>query len=214
MEEKELNLTAEDEKKLHYKKIFTQQYDLIKRIKKICPSMDHQSGIYFYIRVDENGGKHAYIGKAVDLLKRTASHLRGWNQRIDGSLKKRGLYGKDNPYGWKLNFLHFPENKLDEKEHYYIKKYQVAGYEMYNIESGGNVGKEDINERKLGKGYYDGIERGIEKTRKEIAHWFDLHLEYSIKGKPTVNKQKAFDKFTKFLKGEDKNVQETKNDTV
>lgn len=197
-----------------YKTVFTQEYDLIKRIKKICPDMDYKSGIYFYIRIDEENKKYAYIGKAICLLKRTASHLRGWNQRIDGSLKKRGLWSESNPYGWKLHFLHFPKEQLDEKEVYFINKYKNAGYEMYNIESGGNVGKEDINERKLGKGYYDGMKQGRENIRKKISHWFEISLDVSIKGKPNKNKQKAYDRFIEFIKGENKNVQEQKNNTI
>lgn len=188
--------------KADYKKVFTQEYDLIKQIKKICPEMDHKSGIYFYIRVDAEGGKHAYIGQAVDLLKRTASHLRGWNQRIDGSLKKRGLWSENNPYGWKLNFLHFPEEQLNEQEKYFIDKYKNAGYEMYNVESGGNFGKEDINERKPARGYHDGLKQQKKNIQKQLSHWFETSLEVSIKGKPNKNKEKALEKFLNFLKGE------------
>lgn len=199
MEEETLEAqTTEEESRFDYKKLFTQQYDLMKRIKKICPKMDNNSGIYFYIRTDENGGKHCYIGKAVHLLKRSASHFRGWNQRIDVSLKKRGLWSEDNPYGWKLNFLHFPEDKLDEKENYYIKKYQLAGYEMYNIESGGTMGKEDINERKSTKGFRDGIAQGKKTLAKELLHIIETHLVITLK-KDTKTSQKALQKFYSLL---------------
>lgn len=208
----ELEKQAQEEKKFDYKKVFTQQYDLMKRIKKVCPNMDHKSGIYFYIRTDEQGGKHCYVGKAVDLLKRTASHLRGWNQRIDGSLKKRGLYGEDNPYGWKLHFIYFSESELNQQEKYFIDKYRNAGYEMYNVESGGDVATEDIGERKPTRGYHDGLKQQKKNIQKQLFHWFETSLEVSIKGKPNKNKEKALNKFLDFIKGGQDGTE--KNDTI
>lgn len=191
---------------VNYRQVFAEQNEIIKKINQLHPDMGHKSGIYFYLRTDETGKKFAYIGKALDLIKRTASHFRGWNQCIDGSLKKRGLWSENNPYGWKLHFIHFPENELNERESYFIDKYKNAGYEMYNIESGGDVDTEDINERKPSRGYHDGLKQGYENARKEVAHWFELHLDYSIRGNPTLNKQKAYDRFTKFIKGDEEDV--------
>lgn len=38
-------------------------------------------------------------------------------------------------------------------------------------------------------------------AQKKVANWFEKSLDYSIKGKPNANKQKAYDRFTDFLKG-------------
>lgn len=190
-------------KQVDYKQIFSIQKDIERRLKLYCPSIDHKSGIYFLIRQDETG-KFAYIGKSVDVLNRMVSHVQGNQQRIDGSLKKRGFCTADNKLGWKLGILYFPEEQLDEKERFYIDKYKNAGYELYNIESGGTDEKTIIGDKKAPKGYLDGLRQGYLNARKEVAHWFDLHLDYSIKGKPTINKQKAFEKFKDFInyKGE------------
>ena len=76
---------------LHFldKQIFAKQRELEQVILKACPNMPRSAGIYFYTRTDEDG-KYAYIGKSVDLLKRSVSHLQGY-QHIDLSIKKHGL---------------------------------------------------------------------------------------------------------------------------
>lgn len=183
--------------KFNYKRIFAIQKDLEQICLKACPKLTHNSGIYFYTRDDYVEGKCCYIGKSCDLLKRCASHLQGW-QRIDISLRKRGFYSKDNELGWKLNCLYFPENKLDEKESYYIKAYLDAGYELYNIESGGSTGKTMINERKPEKGYLDGLKQGRKNVVKDLKHIIDLYLNISLK-KDGVLAQKALAKFWKIL---------------
>ena len=50
-----------------------------------------------------------YIGQARHLDERLASRLSGYEQHIDRSLKAHGLYSENNPYGYKVNFLHYPE---------------------------------------------------------------------------------------------------------
>lgn len=187
-------------KEVNYRKLFAIQNKLSKIIKEACPQMDNESGIYFYTREDENGG-HCYIGKAVNLLQRNISHLQGYTQRIDISIKKRGFLSPQNKSGWKLNFIHFPEEQLDEKERFYIESYRNAGYDMYNIESGGTDGKQDINQRKEGHGYREGIARGYEKLRKELNEIIDKYLVISLK-KDNKLSQKMLDKFNRLLKGE------------
>jgi hypothetical protein len=172
------------------------------RILKVCPDCSEESGIYFLLR-EENGFKFAYIGKAKHLLSRLAQHLQGYKQHIDRSLKKHGLWSEDNPTGWKVHFLRFPENELNEKEQYFIRKYATAGYQLRNVESGGNLGKTDIGDRKQSRGYYDGLDAGYNRARKEIAHLFELHLECSTKrNPPTKLQEKAMEKFTKFIEVE------------
>lgn len=117
-----------------------------KRLLEVNESLDDGSGIYFLTRTDENGIKYAYIGQAKHILARLAQHLVGY-QHIDLSLKSHGLYSVDNIYGWKIGFLHFPLEKLDEKEQYYIKQYAVNGYQLRNKTGGGQgKGKEKIDE--------------------------------------------------------------------
>lgn len=180
-----------------YRKLFGVQKALEKQLKQLCPDIDNKSGIYFWIRKEE-GKNCAYIGKAKDLLKRNVSHLQGNQQRIDGSLKKRGLYSNDNTLGWQLFFLHYPVEELDKQEQYFIDKYRNAGYEMYNVESGGTDGKTIIGDRKAPKNYRDGLYQGRENLRKELKHIIDLHLNISLKKESKVS-QKALEKFWKLL---------------
>lgn len=184
-----------------YKKLFSIQSQLEKVVKQACPKMTHTSGIYFYTRQDDEG-KYAYIGKSVDVLNRSVSHLQGYKQSIDISLKKRGFYSEENQMGWHLNFLPFPENLLDEKESYYIDAYKNAGYYLHNIESGGTVGKELISDKKAPRGYKDGLKQGYTNAQRFVGKLFDKNLTYSINGKENKNKLRAYDKFGNFLKGE------------
>lgn len=184
-------------KEIDYKSLFHIRKSIENEIKKICPNMDNKSGIYFYTRIDEDGSKQVYIGKAVNLINRTVSHIQYINQHIDASIKKRGFYSINNPYGWKLNFLHFPVNELDEREKYYIMKYKNAGYVLYNIESGGVSDKIDLQKRKSTKTYTEGIANGKKKTKEQIKEYFDKYLDISIK--PPTNKIKER-KLVEFLK--------------
>ena len=135
-----------------------------KRLLKVNPKLNDRSGIYFLLRTDENGFRYAYIGQATkSVLQRLASHLSGYKQHIDKSLKAHGLYSEDNPYGWRVEFLNFPISELDEKEKYYIKLYADKGYQLRNVSVGGQGSERDsgqIGERKPPKGYRDGILQG------------------------------------------------------
>lgn len=172
-----------------------------KIILEVNPKVDNESGIYFLTREDEDGFKYAYIGQAKHILTRLAQHLVGY-QHIDLSLKKHKLYSSDNPYGWKVNFLHFPISQLDEKEQYYIKEYALNGYQMRNKTSGSQgVGKSQIDDYKPHKGYRDGLEQGRKNLAKELSHIIDKHLVVSIRPDKQHNKFsiKAFEKFNELL---------------
>lgn len=182
---------------MNYKQIYAIKKANEQRILKVCPKCPNRSGIYFLLR-EENGFKFAYIGKASNLIERLGSHLAGYTQHIDRSLKKHGLWSEENPTGWTVNFLEFPENQLNEKEQYYIQKYANAGYQLRNVESGGQLGKTDIGERKPAKKYFDGVEQGKKTLAKELKHIIDLHLDISLK-KETKISQKALDKFNALL---------------
>ena len=68
------------------------------RILKDYPWFKDESGIYAFVRIDHAGIKHAYVGQAKKVLTRLAQHLAGYDQHIDLSLKKNGLYSPKNPY--------------------------------------------------------------------------------------------------------------------
>lgn len=89
---------------------------------KINPKLDDGSGIYFLTRTDENKIPYFYIGQAVHIIQRMCSHLTGY-QHIDLSIKKRGFYSEENPFGWKINFIHYPVEQLDKMEQYWILEY-------------------------------------------------------------------------------------------
>lgn len=184
----------------NYKDLFAKQKQWTLALHKLCPTLTNDSGIYFWWRQEGNSTK-MYIGKAKHLLDRSVSHCMGYSQRIDISIRKRGFYDpKDNPMGWHLSVHKAPESQLDTLERQYIEHYKAkADIELYNIESGGTTGKTIIGTRKPSKTYRDGLKQGELNARKFVAQLFANNLEFGIKGKPTVNKQKAYDKFAKFI---------------
>lgn len=178
-----------------------------KRILSVNPNIDNGSGIYFLTRTDEDGFRYAYIGQAVNIGTRLCQHLVGY-QHIDLSLKKHGLYAPDNIYGWKIGFLHFAKEQLDEKEQYYIRQYAINGYQLRNKTGGSQgAGKRQIDEYKPSKGYYDGLKQGRLNLARELSHIADKHLDISLKAEKQGNKvsQKQFEKFMSLInEGNDK----------
>lgn len=176
-----------------------------KRLLKLNPKLNDKSGIYFLLREDENGFKYAYIGQAVHTLSRLASHLVGYEQHIDLSLRKHKLYDKEkNPYGWRVEFLNFPESQLDEKEKYYIKLYADKGYQLRNVSLGGqgeNRASGSIGERKAPKGYLQGVQQGRKNLARELSHIIEKHLVVTIREDKQGNKvsQKQLDKFMELI---------------
>lgn len=173
-----------------------------KRILSVNPNIDNGSGIYFLTRTDEDGFRYAYIGQAVNIGTRLCQHLVGY-QHIDLSLKKHGLYALDNIYGWKIGFLHFAKEQLDEKEQYYIRQYAINGYQLRNKTGGSQgAGKRQIDEYKPSKGYYDGLKQGRLNLARELSHIADKHLDISLKAEKQGNKvsQKQYEKFMDLLK--------------
>lgn len=176
-----------------------------KLLLKLNPKLNDRSGIYFLLREDENGFKFAYVGQAKSVLQRLASHLVGYEQHIDLSLRKHKLYSEDNPYGWRVEFLNFPESQLDEKEKYYIKLYADKGYQLRNVSIGGQGGNRDsgsIGERKAPKGYMQGIQQGKKVLARELSSIAEKHLKIEIRDDKKHNKvsQKQYEKFMDLLK--------------
>ena len=176
------------------------------RLLKVNPKLNERSGIYFLLREDENNFKYAYIGQARSALSRLASHLVGYEQHIDLSLKRHKLYDKEkNPYGWRVEFLNFPESQLDEKEKYYIKLYADKGYQLRNVSLGGqgeNRASGSIGERKAPKGYMQGIQQGKKVLARELLSIAEKHLIIRLKPEKEHNKvsQRQYEKFMDLLK--------------
>jgi flagellar hook-associated protein FlgK len=192
-------------KKTNYRQIKAIEQTNKKRLLKVNPELNDWSGIYFLTRTDEDGISYFYIGQAKHILSRMASHLVGY-QHIDISLKKRGFYSEDNPYGWKLNFLNYPIETLDEYEQYWILEYTKRGYQCrYNKTAGGQgQGKVKINDYKPSKTYRDGLKQGRNALAKELSHIIEKHLEIGFKEGKEHNKvsQKAREKFFELLNEE------------
>lgn len=175
-----------------------------KRLLKVNPKLNDRSGIYFLLRENENGFRFGYIGQAKNITQRLCGHLAGYNQHIDRSLKAHGLYSEDNPYGWRVEFLNFPESQLDEKEKYYIKLYADKGYQLRNVSVGGQGSERDsgtIGERKPPKGYRDGIKQGKINLARDLSSIAEKHLKIEIREDKKNNKvsQKQFEKFKELM---------------
>lgn len=180
-----------------------------KRLLKLNPKLNDRSGIYFLLREDENGFRYAYIGQALHIISRLCSHLTGYEQHIDLSLRKHKLYNEsDNPYGWRVEFLNFSESQLDKKEKYYIKLYANKGYQLRNVSLGGqgeNRASGSIGERKAPKGYMQGIQQGKKVLARELSAIAEKHLIIRLKPEKEHNKvsQKQYEKFMDLLKAGD-----------
>lgn len=177
-----------------------------KKLLKLNPELNDESGIYFFLREDENGFRFAYIGQAVKILTRLASHMTGYEQHIDLSLRKHKLYDeKKNPHGWRVEFLNFSESELDEREKHFIKLYADTGYQLRNVSLGGqgeNRASGSIGERKAPKGYMQGIQQGKKVLARELSHIAEKHLKIEIREDKANNKvsQKQYEKFMELLK--------------
>ena len=182
---------------MNFKQIKAIEYKNKQRLLKVFPDLTEDSGIYILTR-REDGFKYAYIGQAKHILTRLAQHLRGY-QHIDLSLKKHGLCDKENPTGWKIDQIKYPESDLNEKEQMWVKEFANSGYQLRNKTSGSqDSSKKDIADN-MRKGYQQGLHNGYEKARKEVAKLFEKNLTYLINGKPTQNKEKALEKFKQFI---------------
>jgi hypothetical protein len=188
--------------KPNYKQIYAIEKKNREKLLVVNPKLDDGSGIYFLTRTDENGFRYAYIGQAVHILTRLAQHLVGY-QHIDLSLKKHGLYAGNNPYGWKIGFLHFPKQELDKQEQHYIKAYADYGYQLRNKTSGSQgEGKAKIDDYRPAKGYRDGLEQGKKNLARELSSIAEKHLIIRLKPEKEHNKvsQKQYEKFMDLLK--------------
>lgn len=188
---------------MSYRQIYAIRKQNENKILKLCPEAKQASGIYCFYRIDENNFRFCYVGQASkdNLLSRCASHLEGYKQHIDLSIRKYGLYDEEkNPYGYKLMVLCYcPAEECDEKEQFFIRQYADDGWQLKNVEIGGKSGKTDMNERKPSKGYREGLVNGRKKAIKEIAKFFEKNLTYQMTEPVNKNKQNALKKFESIL---------------
>ena len=186
---------------MSYKQVLAMRRGYEKQIRKLCPDVTENSGIYLFWRIDEAGFKHAYVGQALHLCKRLVDHMCGY-QYIDNSIRSHKLYDADkSPYGYHIDILEeLPEEQLDERERYWIKYYADSGYQLKNKTIGGQDGKKSaLGDGKSTKGYREGLSKGYENARKDVAKLFEKNLTYTINGKDGKLKQRAYEKFTEFL---------------
>lgn len=186
---------------MSYKQVLAMRKEYEKQIRRLCPDVTENSGIYLFWRIDSDGFKHAYIGQALHLCKRLVDHMCGY-QYIDNSIRKHKLYDEEKaPYGYHIEIIEeIPAEDLDERERYWIKYYADSGHQLKNQTIGGQDGKKSaLGDGKSTKGYRDGLAQGRKNTQKEIAKLFEKNLTYEINGKPNKNKEKAYQKFTDFL---------------
>ena len=168
-------------------------------ILEVCPNAGNYSGIYVLTR------RVAYIGQAKNILNRLASHMSGY-AIIDFSLRKRRLFSRENPAGWKIGIIPTPIEERDNEERKIIELYRNAEFFLYNKTGGGqDKGKEKIADYKPPKGYRDGLKQGYLNARRDIAKWAKwFNISYDeTKKYPSA----AYEKFMDFIdipKKEDK----------
>ena len=176
----------------NYRQLYAIEKKNKERLLKVNPKLNDKSGIYFLLREDENGFKFAYIGQALHIISRLASHLSGYQQHIDLSIRSHGLYDAEkNPYGWRVEFMNLPTSQLDEAEKKYIRLYADKGYQLRNVSLGGqgeNRASGSIGERKAPKGYMQGIQQGRKNLANELSNIAEKHLKIEIREDKKHNK--------------------------
>ena len=186
---------------VNYRKIYAMKAEREKRIKSICPDIPYSSGIYAFYRTDEAGIRRAYVGQAVNLCERCASHLAEYDH-IALSLKKHGFYSEDNPYGWKLAFKTCPKSDLDEREVATIKSFADDGFQMYNITAGSqSAGKLVTGQYKPPKTYRQGIQAGKLSLARELSSIVEKYLKIELKDECKGKKvpERQFEKFKELM---------------
>lgn len=176
---------------VNYRQLYAKHNRQREQLLAINPKLNDRPGIYFLLRTDEAGFKFGYIGQSRAVLTRLISHLNGYQQHIDLSLRKHKLWSEKNPYGWRVEFINCPIDKLDDLEKKYIKKYADAGYQLRNSSLGGqgsNRASGEISERKPPKGYKQGVRQGKKQLARSLKDIIDKHLDVQLKPEKKNNK--------------------------
>lgn len=162
---------------------------------------DKISGIYLWYRYNEDGVYCWYIGKAKNILHRTAQHIVDGQSHLDKSIKKHGLTNDmaAEPTKWSMIVLRNCEiADLDEFERMYIGHWLRTNpnSKTYNVESGGTTGKTIIGEKKQRRDVKWKAEARA-KVLAEYREYFDIvPNKNAIKGKGELKAE------PKKLKGE------------
>ena len=179
---------------MNYKKLYAIKAQNEQRIKKLCPEIDSQSGIYAFIRdsFDEPGIKYAYVGQAVNLLSRVLSHLEK-HEHIDKSIKKRKLWSSREPYGYKLYVIEkCAASELNDAETRAIIKLKQKGYQLPYNKTGGSQGEgKKIVVDYARKGYLQGKRDGYSKATREIATLIHKYTNLISKGGKIADRKTA-----------------------
>ena len=189
---------------VNYRQLYAKHEQQKEQLLKLNPLLNDDPGIYFLLRRSEEDIKFAYIGQSRTVLTRLISHMNGYQQHIDLSLRKHKLWSEDNPYGWRVEFINCSVEQLDALETYYIKQYADAGYQLRNSSLGGqgaNRASGEIGERKPPKGYRQGIQAGKKSLARDLKDIIDKHLVVNLKPEKKHNKvsQKQEKKFWEML---------------
>ena len=180
----------------NWKQLYAVKREMEKKIKALAPNMENRAGIYVWYRKQYR----FYAGQSVKLVDRSIQHLQQYDH-LGMSIRKHGLYSKENPYGWNIIYFYCDKNELNEKERETIAKWAEHNI-SYNITSGGqDKGKIDINERAPTKNYTDGLKQGRANAIKEIKVLFDKYLDYVIKGETNKVKERKLNEFKEILGG-------------
>ena len=188
----------------NYRQLYAKQNRQKEQLLAVNPKLNDRPGIYFLLRTDEAGFKFGYIGQSRTVLTRLISHLNGYQQHIDLSLRKHKLWSVDNPYGWRVEFINCPIDQLDDLEKKYIKQYADAGYQLRNSSIGGqgsNRASGEIGERKAPKGYRQGVQQGKKSLARDLSSIISKHLDVHLKPEKKNNSvsQKQEKKFWELL---------------
>lgn len=171
------------------------------------------SGIYLWLRTDEHGITWFYVGQAKNIYKRQISHYNGFDH-LDKSLRKRGFKSESNPNGWTFEVLcNCDEYLLDVTETQYIIEYMLKGYQSYNKTYGSQGEGKEVIYHKPAKGYKDGLRQGYANARRDVRKLFANNLTFGVNGAPNKLKERAYEKFQKFLE-EEVNEEEKDNGTT
>lgn len=182
-------------KKYDYKQVLAIRNNYKKRLLKLLPDIQNKSGIYIYHKIDENGYKGVYVGKAKKLIDRLIDHFMEYDH-IAISLRTYGLINEKD-FGWSIDYFYCDESELDKKETETLAFWHIEkGYSPYNINTGGTSGKKDIKPRTVG-GYRKGVDAGYEKARKEVSLMFKYLKFYKAKDGKIY--ERMYEKFSNFL---------------
>jgi hypothetical protein len=165
-----------------------------KWVQKLFPDITEESGIYKWERINDIGERCVYIGKAQNILERTAGHITATGSNLshlEKSIKTHGLLSPDNLTGWRVGILQKCVIKdLNAYETFYIAEWQQQPVKLYNTESGGTVGKKIIGERKERRDIL-WRQQGYNKAIKEIKECIDKCKRYTAEGKTVMAKRQG-----------------------